>query len=665
MKSIKTKIVVLFAPLFLVTFLGLTALLYRVAATSIETEAMNSIANVAYQGSKIVKSRLDAELASLETLAAMPQIYDSSIPMEEKIAVLKKEVEHKGHIRMGIADASGTMVATDDNTIDVKGRIHFEKPISGESAVSDPIISRQNGSVIIGFGVPIKENGNIVGALVAVRGGTTLSDAVNDITFGESGRAFVINKNGTTIANPDEETVLNMFNAIESSAEDPAYTSLATLEKQMLEGGRDSGRYTFNGKTYIVGYAPIEGMDWYLAVSAPEDEVLASLNNVHACIPVLSAFFVILGIVISFVVATRISRPIVRVSRLLGIAAEGDFTQAIPEKDLKRKDEIGQLTKSMEKLQRSMKEIVNGVVREAGYVAENIDATTRSMDDLNLQIEEVSATTEGLSANMEETAAATQEMDATVTEIDAAIVALARKAEDGAKVAEEINIRAGHIRQSTIESQKSATEVYAQAYEKLKNAIEQSKAVEQIKVLSDTILEITSRTNLLALNAAIESARAGEAGRGFAVVADEIRTLAENSKNAVTEIQRVIADVIMSVENLSQNSQKMLDFIKKTVIGDYDSMLNISEQYNKDAELINGIVTDFSATAEQLAASIENMVKAINEITAANSENASGTSGIAEKASIVAEKAKEVVRNCETSRESVQKLNELVSRFRI
>lgn len=90
MKSIKTKIVVLFAPLFLVTFLGLTALLYRVAATSIETEAMNSIANVAYQGSKIVKSRLDAELASLETLAAMPQIYDSSIPMEEKIAVLKK-----------------------------------------------------------------------------------------------------------------------------------------------------------------------------------------------------------------------------------------------------------------------------------------------------------------------------------------------------------------------------------------------------------------------------------------------------------------------------------------------------------------------------------------------------------------------------------------------
>ncbi len=62
--------------------------------------------------------------------------------------------------------------------------------------------------------------------------------------------------------------------------------------------------------------------------------------------------------------------------------------------------------------------------------------------------------------------------------------------------------------------------------EKSEGAMEQSKAVQKINVLTDNIKDISSQTNLLALNANIEAARAGEAGRGFAVVASEIGTLA-------------------------------------------------------------------------------------------------------------------------------------------
>jgi len=312
-----------------------------------------------------------------------------------------------------------------------------------------------------------------------------------------------------------------------------------------------------------------------------------------------------------------------------------------------------------------MKEVVNGVVMEAGNVLENVNITTSSMEELNVQIEDVSNTTEELSANMEETAAYTQEMNATALEIESAIDSLAAKAQDGAGVAAEISKRANNLKSSAIESQKKATEIYSSSYEKLKNAIEKSKAVEQINVLLDTILEITSKTNLLALNAAIEASRAGEAGRGFAVVADEIRTLAENSKNAVNEIQKVTKEVLLSVENLSESSQEILSFIDKTVIGDYASMVNISDQYNNDAELVNNIVADFSATTEQLTASVQNMVKAINEITVANSESASGTSNIAQKTSVVVEKADEVIKCCMVTKESSQKLTELVSRFKV
>lgn len=189
--------------------------------------------------------------------------------------------------------------------------------------------------------------------------------------------------------------------------------------------------------------------------------------------------------------------------------------------------------------------------------------------------------------------------------------------------------------------------------------------MEQINVLSDTILNIAAQTNLLVLNAAIEAARAGEAGKGFAVVADEISALAESSKDAVNEIQKVANEVILSVEDLSQNSQEILNFIDKTVIADYDSMVNIGDQYNSDSQLVNSIVSEFTVTTEQLSASIQNMVKAINEITLANNENAEGTSKIAQKTSIVVEEADEVIKYCMITRESSQKLTDLVSKFKV
>ena len=137
MKSLKTKIALFYLPLFTAICLGLSLLIYSKAASTIESEARNSIANVAYQGAKTVQSRINAELNSLETLAQLPIIYDTSISIEEKLSALSKEVEHKGHIRMGIADTSGTMMATDGTITDISDRVHFTRPMSGESTVSD------------------------------------------------------------------------------------------------------------------------------------------------------------------------------------------------------------------------------------------------------------------------------------------------------------------------------------------------------------------------------------------------------------------------------------------------------------------------------------------------------------------------------------------------
>ena len=665
MKSLKSKIVILIAVLLVIVCAGFGVISYLISAYSVEKEVENYLTEIAKESAKVVSSCNNEQLNALEAIAAMNEISGPNISIEEKLQILSKEVKRSGHIRMGIADLNGDMKSTDGSSTNIKDRVHFKKPIEGVNTVSDPIISKINGSVIMSFGVPIKYNDQIIGVLVAVRDGNNLSNTISDITFGKSGKAFLINKSGVTIAHENNELVLNMYNAIEEAKNDSKLLSFANLLNQMIEGNAGSGQYTYEGVSKKVGFAPVEGADWYIAVEAPEKEILSRLESLKANAYTMSGIFIIVGIIIAYLIAAGVANPIKRLSKVLSVIATGDFRQVVPEKYQKRKNEMGLLARSIDTMQSSIRNIVNGVLTEAFNVEDSVKATSARMEELNAQIHEVSATTEELSAGMEETAASSEEINATSLEIESAIESIAVKAQEGAVVANEINTRANELKSNIAKSQQSANAIYAAAQEKLKNAIQQSKAVEQINVLSEAILQITSQTNLLALNAAIEAARAGESGKGFAVVADEIRQLAEDSKRAVTEIQRVTKEVVSSVENLSESSQEMLNFMDKTVFDDYKAMAGAGDQYNKDAQTVNEIIIELSATTEQLSASVENMIKAIGQITSATNEGAAGTQNIAEKATIIVEKAADVMRQKDIAEASSNKLVELVSAFKV
>ena len=665
MRSIRTKIVVYVIALLLVVCAGFAGISYYTASNALFAQVEETLPQLAVEASKVVENIIEGQLSAIEAIAANHIIRDANAAWEDKMMILNEERASSGHLMMGIADLNGDMKSTDGSTINISDIPYFKRAVSGESCVSDPTINQDKNSSFITYAVPIMQSDSIVGVLVAASDGSNLSGITNKVTFGKSDKAFMLNKSGVTVAHSNIDLVMQMDNDFENVKKDPMLKSLVELEKQMIEGKTGVGEYEYNGTVKYLGFAPVHGTDWSIAIAAPKSEVVAGLSALRISMFTAALIFLLISAIASYFIARLIANPIILITGHLKKIAGGDFTQKVPAKCMRLKDEIGTLAKSLETAQESIGELIRGVVLEAGNVNKAVMLTGKYMSDLNSQIEEVSATTEELSAGMEETAASTEEMNATSTEIDMAVESIASKAQDGAVSAGEISTRANNLRKNFIESQESASKIFTEVKDKLEKALEESKAVDKINELADSILQITSQTNLLALNAAIEAARAGEAGRGFAVVADEIRKLAEDSKNTVNQIQDITKIVTLSVENLSLSSNSLLSFVNTDVDRDYKAMLDATEEYRNDAETVDNLVTDFSATSEELAASIQNMVKAISEITAATNDGASGTSNIAQKTIAVVEMANEVMKQADISKHSADKLTELVVNFKV
>lgn len=503
------------------------------------------------------------------------------------------------------------------------------------------------------------------------------ADQIRDLRYGNNGYFWVDTYDGTNVVllgNDTEGT--NRMDAVDTNGF--AYIQAIINAGKQEDGGFTDYVFPREGETesspkraYSKAFEPF---GWVLGTGNYtddiDDDVLDVKNefssyesNSRMAIIGIAVVMEVILISVLTLITVSIVKPLKKSLAHIEEIAQGDFSKEFEQDLLKRKDDFGQLADSLEKMRSEMKELIGEVKSEAleitGMVQE-IDTSLQALDD---QIENVSATTEELAAGMEETAASSEEMNAMSHEIESAAKSIAERSQDGANEADEIRERAVKIKKDTDENDRRTRSIHEEINESLTKALEDIKVVDQINVLAKSIMDITGQTNLLALNASIEAARAGEAGKGFAVVADEIRVLAEQSKAAVAHIQEVTGNVTAAVENLANDAERLLEFVGNDVVESLGGFAEMANSYNSDAANVDSLVTDFSASSEQLLASINGVMDAISDVSKTATEGATGTTDIAEKVGNVVQEAEAIKQKAETTYHSAEKLQKNVERF--
>ena len=402
--------------------------------------------------------------------------------------------------------------------------------------------------------------------------------------------------------------------------QDQVTTSMQDVITQIdTFSGRKDKEVTLNAIDTAIGinsamYDTVDHMMMELIQIRVDDYNAGKTNFV---IILLLALPVLVYIYIAFMMS--ITDNIKKINVGLEYIAEKNLTKRI---DVNSNDELGSIGKGFNHMVMNIKNTLRSIMNASEKVSTSVEKVNGSIYRFDQKLKVITETIENLSGSTEELSSSTEEIEATSVSLKEAAGGMNEKAAECFQVAEDIDQKTKDVIQNMKASSNTMESLMQESEQKLMKSLEAAKAVDQIHLLSESIMQITKQTNLLALNASIEAARAGEAGKGFSVVAQEVRKLAEESNQTALKIQDVVDRISSSVKELSANSCYLLHFFKSTVLVEYYSVLNFCRDFSEDAGTFKEFSKNINLLSDRLSESIQTLVIIIGEMAKANTFSA-------------------------------------------
>ena len=397
-----------------------------------------------------------------------------------------------------------------------------------------------------------------------------------------------------------------------------------------------------NGEEYFSSAVSLDGVmnyGYFMPVyqNGSDDEIIgmvfvgtdkeskdAVVNGIIFGIGAAVCVAMILCIGVGLKLATSISHNIKKSISIMGKVAEGDLTVWVDDKMLKRKDEIGDLSRVTVKLKDTLKGILKGISQNSESLLEAsralgnaADTTNGTMNEVQNAVSQVVANSTEQSKNSESTSENMRIMGEHITETSTEVDTLNQNAASMQKSSKKTADTLAQLCHINEEVERIIGEVKEQTDRT-------NVSIQKINTAMEFITSIAEETNLLSLNASIEAARAGESGRGFAVVADQIKKLAEQSNQSGHEIEETTKALMEDSTREMEIMQRMQEIITEQSGSMQETRANVSEVL-KEIEASMQSILQIRESTGRLAESRGEVMEAVEQLSQIAHDNVDST----------------------------------------
>jgi len=658
--NLKTKLTLTFSVLSAIILLASSIVGYQFT----KQQVISGIQEEMSQSSTAYVNHLEGWLLSkakmLEITAGTIQSTfgdtEMTVPMLAGYKTVDKEVSdfYFGSVEGKMIDGSGWVPPAD---YDPRIRPWYKSTAEqGKLSISDPYLDMVTKQMAVSVAMPVKNSaGQLRGVMSEDILLQTLVDNVKAIKLHGEGYAFLVDAKGMMLAHPNPDfTGKNIF-------QDDQFKENVALFKEILSKEKGFVSYRHDGRDIMMVYKKIPSTGWVLAISVPEEVIYQPLVTLKWLFVILFLVSMVIVCGVTLFVAKRITKPIEGLVAQVQLVATGDLTV---QAKVNGKDEIAVLASGFNGMVSNLRELILQVHSSSNYLAassEELTASSHESAQATNQVAEsivhISQGTENQLHGVEKTVLVVAKMRNSIEKIGKVANLATEKSSQAAEKAQENGLSIGKaINQMGLIEQTVNTSAKV-----IGNLGERSKEIGQIV---DAISGIAGQTNLLALNAAIEAARAGEQGKGFAVVAEEVRKLAEQSREATTQIAGLIGEI---QQDTDKAVSAMKDGTREVKLG--AEVINTAGQGFSDIILlvneVSGQVKGIAAVIGQMVSSSQQVVSSINTVEKISQNIAAETQTVSAATEEQLASIEEIASSSESLARMAQDLQVAINSFRI